>query len=303
MNILLGSHINFESKTGLLGATKKAIEIGANSFMVYTGAPQNTKRAKIDVAITKKAHFLMKKNNINQENIFVHAPYIINLANKKDLEKYTFSINFIKEELNRTKELGIKYIVLHPGNHLGEGIEEGSKNIIEALNKIINDTKETVILLETMAGKGTEIGSSFNEIKEIIAKIENKTRIGVCMDTCHMNDAGYDIKNFDQLLIEFENIVGLKYLKCIHTNDTMNEKGAKKDRHQNIGFGKLGFETMINVIYNEKTKDIPKILETPYISKIEGEKDKVLAPYKEEIQMIKNKVFDQKLYEKIRNSI
>ena len=228
-----------------------------------------------------------KNNNIDINNIIVHAPYIINLANDKENDKYDFSINFLKQEIERCEELKMSYLVLHPGSHVGLGIEKGINNIIYALNEVLKDDKNVTILLETMAGKGTEVGSNFQELKEIIDGINKKELIGVCMDTCHLNDSGYDITDFDSILDEFDRIVGLSYLKCIHINDSKNIKGAKKDRHENIGYGTIGFDTLIKIIYNPKLDNIPKILETPYIN------DK--PPYKEEIAMIREKKFNDNL--------
>ena len=185
-------------------------------------------------------------------------------------------------------------MVLHPGSHVGLGIDEGISNIITGLNMIL-DNSDVTILLETMAGKGTEIGSNFNEIKKIINGVHNKERIGVCMDTCHMNDAGYDLTDFDKLLNYFDEVVGLEFLHCIHINDSKNEKSSHKDRHENIGFGTIGFDTLISIIYNERLSDIPKILETPYVGEY--------PPYKYEIEMIKNKKFDHNIIEKIKEQV
>ena len=285
--LIIGSHVSFNKDKQLLGSLEEALSYGANTFMFYTGAPQNTKRYELNSKLTEKAYQKMLLNNIDIDNIIVHAPYIINLANNRENNKYDFSINFLKEEVKRCQKLKIKYLVLHPGSHVGLGIEEGIKNIIYALNQVLNDDNNVTILLETMSGKGTEIGSNFLEIKKILNGINNKKHIGVCLDTCHIHDSGYDLNNFDKVLMEFENIIGLSYLKCLHINDSKNIKGAKKDRHENIGYGQIGFSNLLKVIYHEKLKNIPKILETPYIA------DK--APYKEEIEMIRNQKFNNHL--------
>ena len=284
--LIIGSHVSFTKKDELLGSLKEALSYGSNTFMFYTGAPQNTKRFKIDNKLTLKAIDLMKENNIDINNIIVHAPYIVNLANNKEEDKYNFSINFLSDEIKRCEELGVKYMVLHPGSHVGLGVDVAIKNIVNGLNIILKNSK-TIILLETMAGKGTEVGRDFYEIKKIIDGIDNKEKIGVCMDTCHLNDAGYNLNNFDKVLDEFDKIVGLNYLKCIHINDSKNIMGSHKDRHENIGYGTIGFDNLIKIIYHEKLDNIPKILETPYIND--------LAPYKEEIEMIRNKLFNDKL--------
>ena len=297
--LIIGSHVSYTKEEGMLGSVKEALSYKENTFMFYTGAPQNTFRAKIDEDKVKKAKELMKENDIDINNVIIHAPYIINLANDKDKDKYNFAINFLKEELKRAKILGIKNIVLHPGSHVGLGVEKGIQNIINALDEVLKEEGPT-ICLETMAGKGTEIGKTFEEINEIIKGIKNKEKIGVCLDTCHLNDSGYDITNFDELLEKFGKIIGINKIKCIHINDSKNEKGTHKDRHENIGFGKLGFQNIINIIYNEKLKEVPKILETPYIS-MNGGKDRTYPPYKFEIEMIKNKKFNPNLLEDIRN--
>lgn len=297
--LIIGSHVSYTKEEGMLGSVKEALSYKENTFMFYTGAPQNTFRAKIDEDKVKKAKELMKENDIDINNVIIHAPYIINLANDKDKDKYNFAINFLKEELKRAKILGIKNIVLHPGSHVGLGVEKGIQNIINALNEVLKEEGPT-ICLETMAGKGTEIGKTFEEINEIIKGIKNKEKIGVCLDTCHLNDSGYDTTNFDELLEKFGKIIGINKIKCIHINDSKNEKGTHKDRHENIGFGKLGFQNIINIIYNEKLKEVPKILETPYIS-MNGGKDRTYPPYKFEIEMIKNKKFNPNLLEDIRN--
>lgn len=295
--LIIGSHVSFNKETQLLGSLKEALGYRENTFMFYTGAPQNTNRCSINDNITLEALTLMKSNNIDYSKVIVHAPYIINLANRKEEDKFNFSIRFLTEEVERCDKLGIKYMVLHPGSHVGCGIDTGIENIINGLNTILDNTSfednNVTILLETMAGKGTEVGSNFNEIKRIINGVNNKNRIGVCMDTCHLNDAGYDVADFDLLLDEFDKEVGLSYLKCIHINDSKNPKGARKDRHENIGFGYIGFDALINIIYNKRIEDIPKILETPWVGEY--------PPYKEEIEMIKNKEFDPELKEKLEN--
>lgn len=288
--LIIGSHVSFNSKDQLLGSLNEALSYGANTFMFYTGAPQNTTRSKIDDNITKEALNIMKDNNIDYSKVIVHAPYIINLANNKEDDKYDFSIRFLKEEVKRCEQLGIQWLVLHPGSHVGLGVEVGIANIINALNIILKDTTVT-ILLETMAGKGTEIGRNFAEVKEIIDGIENKNNIGVCIDTCHLNDGGYDISKFDDVLNEFDKIIGIDYIKCVHVNDSKNPLSSHKDRHENIGFGTVGFDNLLHVIYHPKLENIPKILETPWVEQN--------PPYRFEIQMIKDKKFDPELKNKV----
>ena len=281
--LIIGSHVGFNKDKQLIGSLEEALSYNANTFMFYTGAPQNTKRVEINDDLTKKAILKMKENNIDINNIIVHAPYIINLANNKEDDKYDFSIRFLIEEIKRCESLKIKYLVLHPGSHVGLGVDIGIKNIIFALNKVLENNNSVTILLETMAGKGTEIGSNFLELKKIIDGINKKELIGVCMDTCHMNDSGLDLSNFNNILDLFDKEIGLSYLKCIHINDSKNIIASRKDRHENIGYGTIGFSNLINIIYNERIINIPHILETPYVGEY--------APYKEEIEMIRKKEF------------
>lgn len=298
--LIIGSHVSFNKETGLLGSVKEALSYGASTFMFYTGAPQNTVRAKIDEEQTKKAKELMQENSININDVIIHAPYIVNLANNKDEDKFNFAINFLKQELDRAQTLGINKVVLHPGSHVGLGEEKGLENISAALNDVLKEKEGPIICLETMAGKGTELGKNFSELKTIIDNVKNNERLLVCLDTCHLNDAGYDISHFDKLLEEFDQIIGINKIGCIHINDSKNQINSHKDRHENIGKGTIGFENLINVIYNEKLKEIPKILETPYVS-INGGKDRTYPPYKQEIEMIKNKKENPNLLEDIVN--
>ena len=279
--LYIGSHVGFSKNNQLLGSLDEALSYGSNTFMFYTGAPQNTMRYEINDELTKLAYKKMEENNINLDKIIVHAPYIVNLANS-DPVKHDFAINFLKGEVARCEKLGIKNMVLHPGSHVGSGIDVGIDMIIDGLNRVLESDNSVCILLETMAGKGSEVGSNFYEIKRIIDGINKKDLIGVCMDTCHMHDSGYDVSDSDKLLDEFESIVGLKYVKCVHINDSKNICGARKDRHENIGKGYIGLDNLINFIYNKKLDGIPMILETPYIND--------LAPYKEEIELIRKNV-------------
>ena len=288
--MIIGSHVSFDSKEQLLKSVKECIGYGANTFMFYTGAPQNTKRCTINDEITFLALNLMKENNILLDKVVAHAPYIVNLANDIDPEKYDFSIKFIRNEIERLEQLNIKYLVLHPGSSVGIEREKALYNISYALNKILNIDTKVMILLETMAGKGTECGINIKEIKTIIDKIDKKDNIGVCLDTCHLNDSGIDISKFNEYLDEFDRIIGLDKIKCIHVNDSKNIVGSHKDRHENIGFGTIGFDNLTNVIYNERLLNVPKILETPYV----GE-NKEYPPYKFEIDMIKKRKFNKNL--------
>ena len=290
--MIIGSHVSFKSD-GLLGSVKEALSYGSTTFMFYTGAPQNTIRKAIDLELTSKAHTLMQENGIDINNVICHAPYIINLANKAKPDAWQFSINFLKEEIKRCETLGIKYIVLHPGSAVSHTKEEAIINIIDALNTVIDENTNVMILLETMAGKGTEIGTNIFEIKEIIDHIIYQGKIGVCLDTCHLNDSGINIAEFDDYLNEFDKLIGINKIHCVHINDSLNPRSSHKDRHANIGYGTIGFDNLINVIYHDKLKNVPKILETPYIEDC--------PPYKFEIKSILEKRFNPSLKEDVQN--
>lgn len=296
--LLIGSHVSFTNAKQLLGSVEEALSYGSNTFMFYTGAPQNTNRSPINDELTYRGYELMKENNINLEKVIIHAPYIVNLANTA---KFDFAVSFLKEELNRANQLGIKNVVLHPGSSVDYPKEDAIQNIINGLNIILDNSYDVTICLETMAGKGTEIGSNLEELKTIINGVKFTDKIGVCLDTCHLSDSGIDISKFDEYLDLFDQEVGLKYIKCIHINDSKNVLGSHKDRHENIGLGNLGFNNLIKIIYNERLKDIPKILETPYVTKEDNLKEKIYPPYKFEIEMIRNKEFNSHLIEDIRN--
>ncbi len=298
--LIIGSHVSF-GKNQLLGATEEAISYGSNTFMFYTGAPTNTVRKDIEEKYTTKAKELMEQNNIDINNVVCHAPYIVNLGNASDPDKYAFSKEFIKKELTRCDEMGITKMVLHPGNAIGITEEEGLINIANALNDILDGTTKCLILLETMAGKGTERGRTTEELAYIINKVNRKEQIGVCLDTCHLNDGGYNVKEFDKYLDEFDSLIGIDKIKCIHINDSKNEQGSHKDRHANFGIGSLGFDTLINIIYNERLSNVPKILETPYIGDTDDSKERIYPPYKFEIEMIRKKEFNSDFLNEIRN--
>ncbi len=279
--MIIGSHVKMGGKEMYLGSVKEALSYNANAFMIYTGAPQNTARKDISELRIDEAHKLMKENNIDVNNVVVHAPYIVNPGTFLE-DKQEFAISFLTNEVKRTYAMGSKILVLHPGNTLNNPLDETIKNIAYVINTINSNTKDldVVIALETMSGKGTEVGRNFNEIKQIIELIDDKKRIGVCLDTCHIHDSGYDIKNdYDNVKCEFCNIIGLEYLKVIHLNDSKNIVGAKKDRHENIGVGNIGLETLQKICNDKDFANVPKILETPYIDE--------KAPYKEEIILIK----------------
>ena len=298
MELIIGSHVSYKNDSQLLGSVKETIGYGANTFMFYTGAPQNTNRGIINDNLTNEAIKMMSDNDIDISNVIVHAPYIVNLAN---MNNFDFSVEFLKGELERCSVLGIKKMMLHPGSAVNCSREEAIINISDGLNLILDNNYDVTILLETMAGKGNEIGRSFEELKSIIDRVKFKDKIGVCLDTCHLNDAGYDMSKFDDVLNLFDKIIGIDKIGCIHVNDSKNIISSHKDRHENIGFGTIGFDNLMNIIYNDKLTNVPKILETPYVTRDDNSKEREYPPYKYEIEMIKNRVFDNKLIDEIRN--
>ena len=279
----LGSHVGLSGPDMYLGAVKEALSYGATAMMVYTGAPQNTIRKSMDQFLIEEAYAYMKAHGFDQHNVVVHAPYIINLANP-DEEKRAFAKSFLTKEVMRTHALGVKDMVLHPGSAVGKDREQAKKWIAEGLLEVFENTKDldVRIALETMAGKGNEVGKTFEELRDIIALANHHERISICFDTCHTHDAGYDIKHdFKGVKKAFSDIIGLDRLKVLHINDSKNELGAAKDRHENLGFGFIGFDALLDILYDDDFQDIIKILETPYVN--------AHAPYKLEIDAIQKK--------------
>lgn len=298
--MLLGSHVSMKGKHMLEGAAKEAAGYGATTFMIYTGAPQNTRRKAIEEMNIEAGQAFMSENDISVSDIVVHAPYIINLGNTIKKENYAFALEFMKEEIKRAEALGATQMTMHPGAHVGAGVEPAIDQIAQGLNEILHKDQTLQIALETMAGKGTEIGRSFEEIARIIEKVELKDKISVTLDTCHIHDAGYNVRNdFEGVLEEFDRIIGLDMLKVIHINDSKNSQGAAKDRHANIGFGEIGFEALNQVVHHPKLAHLPKILETPFVG--EDKKNKK-PPYKYEIAMLREKTFNPELLDIILNS-
>ncbi|MFJ7975032.1 deoxyribonuclease IV [Peribacillus sp. JNUCC 23] len=291
----IGSHVSMSGKSMLLGASEEAVSYGSNTFMIYTGAPQNTRRKKIEELNIEAGKQHMAEHGIT--DIVVHAPYIINIGNSQNPATFELGVNFLRSEIERTAALGAKQIVLHPGAHVGAGPEVGIKKIIEGLNEVLISDQEVQVALETMAGKGTECGRSFEELAMIFDGVALHDKLSVTLDTCHIHDAGYNIiEDFDGVLNEFDKIVGLDRLKVLHINDSKNERGARKDRHENIGFGHIGFEALRYIVHHPQLTEIPKILETPFVG--EDKKNKK-APYKFEIDMLKGDSFDSSLLEKV----
>lgn len=294
----IGSHVSMSGKKMLLGSSEEAVSYGANTFMIYTGAPQNTRRKKIEDLNIAAGQLHMEQNGI--KDIIVHAPYIINIANTTNPATFELGVNFLRSEIERTEALGAKQIVLHPGAHVGAGAEVGIKKIIEGLNEVLTGNESLQIALETMAGKGSECGRTFEELAMIMEGVTHNDKLSVCFDTCHTHDAGYNIvEDFDGVLEEFDRIVGIDKLKVLHINDSKNILGARKDRHENIGFGQIGFDALAKIVHHPQLEDVPKILETPYVGTDKNDKK---APYKHEIEMIRNNTFNENLLVEILQS-
>ncbi|WP_034670167.1 deoxyribonuclease IV [Ectobacillus panaciterrae] len=292
----IGSHVSMSGKKMLLAASEEAVSYGATTFMVYTGAPQNTRRRPIEELNIEAGQKHMLQHGI--EEIVVHAPYIINIGNTQNPATFELGVNFLRTEIERTAALGMaKQIVLHPGAHVGAGAEAGIQKIIEGLNEVLTPEQNVQIALETMAGKGSECGRSFEELAQIINGVTLNEKLSVCFDTCHTHDAGYDIANdFDGVLEQFDKIIGIDRLKVLHINDSKNEQGARKDRHENLGFGKIGFQALNYIVHHPQLQHVPKILETPYVGE---DKNNKKPPYKLEIEMLRKQEFDSVILERV----
>lgn len=290
----IGSHVGMSGKDMLLGSVKEALSYDADTFMVYTGAPQNTRRKDISQLNIEKAWALMKENNMNE--MIIHAPYIINLANSVKPETFELAVEFLALEIERTKAMGSRVLVLHPGAHVGAGVQAGTAKIVEGLNEVLTKDTGVYIALETMAGKGSEIGRTFEELAKIYDGVTHNQWLRVCFDTCHTNDSGYDIiKDFDGVMNHFDQVIGKDQIAVFHINDSKNPRDAAKDRHENIGYGTIGFEALNHIVHHKDFENIPKILETPWVPDPENAK-KTAAPYKYEIQMLRSGSFsDYKL--------
>ncbi|WP_413627368.1 deoxyribonuclease IV [Fructilactobacillus vespulae] len=294
---LIGSHVSMKAPKMFLGSAKEAEQNDENVFMIYTGAPQNSRRKPLNELKIDEGKRFMQDNGLLE--VVVHAPYIINLANTKKPESFSFAVNFLKEEIKRSEALGATQIVLHPGAHVGAGADAGIEQLIKGLNLVISPDQKAQIALETMAGKGTEIGTSFEQLKQIIDGVDHPEKLSVTFDTCHTYDAGYDVKNdFDGVMKEFDQVIGLDRLKVIHLNDDKNDIESHKDRHANIGFGTIGFEALNYIAHYEKLQEIPKIMETPAIKV--SDKLKV-DPHKYEVAMLKEQSFNSEMINDIMN--
>lgn len=281
----IGSHVGMAGKDMFLNSVKEAVGYGANTFMLYTGAPQNTRRKPVEELNIAAGRACMQEHDI--EDFLVHAPYIINLANTVKPETFKLAVEFLELELARTEAMGSDILILHPGAHVGAGVEAGTKKIIEGLNRVLTADTKCRIALETMAGKGSEIGRTFEELAAIYDGVVHSDRLRVCFDTCHTHDAGYDIvRDFEGVIDEFDRLIGKNQIAVFHINDSKNERGAHKDRHANIGQGFIGFDALYAIVHHPDFANIPKILETPYIPDPDNPK-KSYPPYKEEIEMLR----------------
>lgn len=293
----IGSHVGMRGKEMFLGSAKEAVSYGANTFMVYTGAPQNTKRKDIGELRIDEGWAYMKEHGIDQ--IVIHAPYIINMANTVKPETFELAIDFMKLELGRSEAMGSKLLIVHPGAHVGAGTEAGVRQIAKALNEVLTRDSKVFVALETMAGKGSEIGRTFEELAEIYDKVVFNDKLRVCFDTCHTSDAGYDIiHDFDGVINRFDKILGKDQIGVFHINDSKNVPGAAKDRHENIGFGHIGFDALNAIVHHRDFQEVPKILETPYVADAVDPK-KSWPPYRMEIEMLRKGIFDTELKEKL----
>lgn len=291
----IGSHVSMSGKKMLLAASEEAVSYGSNTLMIYTGAPQNTRRKKIEELNIEAGLKHMEENGIS--DIIVHAPYIINIGNTTNPSTFELGVNFLRSEIDRTESIGARQIVLHPGAHVGAGTEAGIKKIVEGLNEVLKGDEKVQIALETMAGKGSECGKSFEELAMIIDGVNYNDHLSVCFDTCHTHDAGYNIvEDFDGVLEQFDKIIGIDRIKVLHINDSKNERGMRKDRHENIGFGHIGFEALNYIVHHPQLMNVPKILETPYVGE---DKNNKKAPYKHEIAMLRAKEYNENLLDLI----
>ena len=293
----IGSHVSMSGKDMLLGSAKEAVSYGADTFMFYTGAPQNTRRKDISELNIDAAWEYMNVHGI--DGIIVHAPYIINLGNTVKPETFSLAVEFLAKEIERTISCRSHTLIFHPGAHVGAGTEAGTAQIIKGLNEVLTADTDCVIALETMAGKGSEIGRTFEELARIYDGVVHNEKLRVCFDTCHTSDSGYDIiHHFDDVINEFDHILGKEQIAVFHINDSKNVPGAAKDRHENIGFGQIGFDALNYIVRHPDFEDVPKILETPWIPSPDDRK-KSYPPYKHEIAMLRKGVFDPGLKEKV----
>ena len=295
----IGSHVGMSGKEMFLGSVKEALSYGANTFMVYTGAPQNTRRKAISELNIDAGLALAKEHGITE--FIIHAPYIINLGNTEKEETFSLAVEFLAKEIERSVAMQATTIVLHPGSHVGAGEQAGIAQIVKGLNEVLTSDMPITVALETMAGKGSELGKSFEELATIYEGVAHNDKLRVCFDTCHTHDAGYDIiHDFDGVIDKFDRILGKKQIAVFHINDSKNVQGAAKDRHENIGFGEIGFDALNYIVHHKDFTEVPKILESPYVTESDDVVQKTLPPYLQEIRMLKEGKFHANLIEEIR---
>lgn len=287
--VILGSHCSMKAPKFLLGSVEEALSYGANALMIYTGPPQNTLRKPVEALRADEAKALLLEHGIGMDKMVVHAPYIINLGNCVRKETYELAVDFLRKEIDRVQAIGAQYLVLHPGSFTTATLEEGMNQIVNGLNEVLRKEDRVIVCLETMAGKGSEIGFTFEQIRALIDQTVLSDHLGVCLDTCHIHDAGYDVSDFDQVLSDFDRIIGLEKLKVMHINDSKNVRGARKDRHANLGEGHIGFEALAKAVHHDKLNHVIKILETPWIDDH--------APYALEIDMLKRNQYDSHAFD------
>lgn len=260
-NAMLNIGCHLSASNGFLEMGKEALEINANTFQFFSRNPRGSKAKEIDPEDVKAFLALVKENKFAP--VLAHAPYTLNACSAKEQTR-EFTIATMADDLNRMEYLPNNMYNFHPGSHVGQGAEVGIEQITSMLNTILKPDQTTIVLLETMAGKGTEIGRNFEELKRILDGVELKEKMGVCLDTCHIFDGGYDIvNNLDGVIDEFDKVIGLEKLHAIHLNDSMNQMGSHKDRHAKIGDGCIGLEALIRVINHPKLRNLPFFLETP----------------------------------------
>lgn len=295
----LGSHVGMSGKEMFLGSVKEALSYNANTFMVYTGAPQNTRRKEISELNIDAGLALARENGISE--FIIHAPYIINLGNTEKAETYSLAVEFLAKEIERSIAMQASTIVLHPGSHVGAGEAAGIAQIVKGLNEVLTNEMPITVALETMAGKGSELGKTFEELAAIFDGVIHNDKLRVCFDTCHTHDAGYDIiHDFDGVIEKFDRILGKEQIAVFHINDSKNVCGAAKDRHENIGFGEIGFDALNYIVHHKEFAEVPKILESPYVTESDEVVQKSLPPYLQEIRMLKEGKFHQNLIAEIR---
>jgi len=295
----LGSHVGMSGKEMFLGSVKEALSYDANTFMVYTGAPQNTRRKEISELNIDAGLALARENGISE--FIIHAPYIINLGNTEKAETFSLAVEFLAKEIERSVAMQATTIVLHPGSHVGAGEAAGIAQIVKGLNEVLTKEIPITVALETMAGKGSELGKSFEELAAIYEGVVHNDKLRVCFDTCHTHDAGYDIiHDFDGVIDKFDRVLGKKQIAVFHINDSKNVRGAAKDRHENIGFGEIGFDALNYIVHHNDFADVPKILESPYVTESDAVVQKTLPPYLQEIRMLREGKFHADLINEIR---